>query len=425
MKKKNAEKSLAKTSEVSIKKQFDEIDKEAKILVSENIGKAFFSARKEILLGMWKKGKIIDFFMKKSITDFSFQNKQTHKTTLSYRDLEEITGRDRRSITEWHSLYKTTTDIDEYIKTIESKAKDWTEKALKKSTQKLISECCEDMEEIVVETVIKEKTEEDPEKIAKFLEGSPVREEVIDAEEIINENVPTILIPQQNLYESKNYFEIPRERLEFIQWHWNPMEGCGGDCYYCYLKEPGGDGILPMKFFPERLELSETVEGKSGNVFVCQNGDLFSDGSSDEWIRAILEVVEQHPEFKFLFLTKFPQRMSRFNFSDNSMVGVTIDYQPMVDPAMEMFKTIKAKHKFISCEPIIEPIGFPDGGLEDVDLLILGAMRPGGREQGGFQPQWEWVEGLLAQARDYEHLSIYFKPSLIVRPKELPHFLID
>jgi hypothetical protein len=36
-----------------------------------------------------------------------------------------------------------------------------------------------------------------------------------------------------------------------------------------------------------------------------------------------------------------------------------------------------------------------------------------------FQPEWDWVEGLLWQARE-ANCRVYFKPNLKARPREYP-----
>jgi len=71
-----------------------------------------------------------------------------------------------------------------------------------------------------------------------------------------------------------------------------------------------------------------------------------------------------------------------------------VDCQKRVAPAESAFSQIKARVKFLSCEPLLEKLTFEN--LKVFDLLIIGPKRVG---KGYEQPQWEWVESLLTQAR--------------------------
>lgn len=159
----------------------------------------------------------------------------------------------------------------------------------------------------------------------------------------------------------------------------------------------------------------ETVKGYN-NVFVCSMADLFGDWVPQEWIDKILKVVRENPQWNFLFLTKNPKRLIEIEFPDNCWVGTTVDVQARVAPAMEAFKQVKAKVKFLSCEPLQERLEFSD--MTMFDWLIIGG-RSKSTGMPAFQPEWEWVEKLLIQARK-DNLMVYMKPNLEVRSKEYP-----
>jgi protein gp37 len=72
--------------------------------------------------------------------------------------------------------------------------------------------------------------------------------------------------------------------------------------------------------------------------------------------------------------------------------------------------------KFVSCEPLLEPVVFDD--LSCFNWMIIGG-RSRNSKMSEFQPEWAWVENLVDQARE-AGLNVYFKPNLTVRPKEYP-----
>ena len=88
-----------------------------------------------------------------------------------------------------------------------------------------------------------------------------------------------------------------------------------------------------------------------------------------------------------------------------------------MEPAKEAFRQIKAKVKFLSCEPLQERLEF--GDMSMFDWLIIGG-RSGIPGMPAGQPEWLWVEELLLQARK-NNLGVYFKPNLKVRPHEYPN----
>jgi protein gp37 len=72
--------------------------------------------------------------------------------------------------------------------------------------------------------------------------------------------------------------------------------------------------------------------------------------------------------------------------------------------------------KWLSIEPMLESLTF--SSLEMFDLIAIGGQSRTTKEPE-FQPEWIWVEDLLAQARK-SNTSVYFKENLRSRPKELP-----
>jgi protein gp37 len=102
----------------------------------------------------------------------------------------------------------------------------------------------------------------------------------------------------------------------------------------------------------------------------------------------VLAEARSAPSWNFLFLTKFPKRMAEFDLPDNAWMGTTVDLQVRVKAAEETFARIKSGVRWLSVEPMLEPLKFTrldlfqwivwtdplslDGGATEI-------RRPGGR----------------------------------------------
>jgi protein gp37/DNA-directed RNA polymerase specialized sigma24 family protein len=240
-------------------------------------------------------------------------------------------------------------------------------------------------------------------------------EEVPPPEEPAEKPVPTSTFNQTN------------DNIEWARWSWNPVTGCRYNCPYCYARDIANrfyQEKFEPTFRPERLSAPQNTKVPAGaetnpglrNVFVCSMADLFGDWVPDEWIEAVLDAVRAAPQWNFLFLTKNPKRLPAWEWPDNAWVGTTVDCQVRVKAAEEAFAKVTAPVKFISCEPLREPLKFEHLNLFDW-IIIGGQSRSSGQPEA--QPEWPWVEDLLSQARK-SGIPVYFKPNLTVRPREYP-----
>jgi protein gp37 len=197
------------------------------------------------------------------------------------------------------------------------------------------------------------------------------------------------------------------ENIRWALWSWNPVTGCLHNCPYCYARDIA-DRFYEQKFapslWPGRLRAPVNTpfpEAKAAewmghkNVFVCSMADLFGRWVPSEWIDAVLEQCAAAPRWNFLFLTKFPIRMAEFAFPENAWVGTTVDCQARVANAEKAFRKVKAGVKWLSIEPLIEPLKFSDIGA--FQWLVIG-----GASRSSATPEWRppnrWVEDLLDAA---------------------------
>jgi protein gp37 len=208
----------------------------------------------------------------------------------------------------------------------------------------------------------------------------------------------------------------------------NPVTGCLHTCTYCYARSMGEkrykQGFYPT-FFPRRLASICHASGPTGhghvrekNVFVGSMSDIFGKWIPDWMIQMVLDATEHTPDLNFLFLSKFPQKMSSFEFPDNAWVGTTVDRQSEVDRAEKHLAKVEASVKWLSCEPMLEPLEFDD--LSVFDTVVIGAQKAYAGTCKEIQPKFLWVADLCAAARE-AGCTLYLKDNLnLTLPKELP-----
>lgn len=240
----------------------------------------------------------------------------------------------------------------------------------------------------------------------------------------------------RKLYISHDPEKIPRfnrtnAMIGWAGWTWNPITGCWHGCKYCYARDLSNRFYktkFEPTFHPDRLlapahtkvpKEAET-DPTARNVFVCSMADLFGKWVPDEWILQVFQSVIDNPQWNFLFLTKFPQRLQEINdllggFPDNAWVGTTVDEQQRVKVAEKAFRNIQAKVKWLSCEPLLERLTF--NSLEMFDWVVVGGQSASSQTKA-FQPPLESVVHLLNQAIAAK-CKVYWKDNLET-PKQCP-----
>lgn len=220
--------------------------------------------------------------------------------------------------------------------------------------------------------------------------------------------------------------------IEWAQWSWNPITGCKHDCPYCYARDIA-NRFYEQKFepsiYPARLHApgntkvpSEAREDTAyKNVFTGSMADIFGRWVPARWIEMTMDVVESNPQWNFLFLTKFPQRIHEFGeLPSNAWMGTSVDCQSRVESAEKAFAKMGGGIKWLSVEPMLTPIKF--SRLEMFDWVVIGgASRSTGTP--AWVPPFDWIVDLHQQARE-AGCAIYHKDNLKfgdeVRLQEFP-----
>lgn len=219
-------------------------------------------------------------------------------------------------------------------------------------------------------------------------------------------------------------FNQTNEMVDWAKWTWNPVTGCEHNCVYCYARD------IANRFYPEKFEptyrpdrlaaprntklpgVALTAESPVDrtawrNVFVCSMADLFGRWVPDEWINGVFDACRAAAQWNYLFLTKFPNRYVDLDFPANSWVGTSVDEQKRVANAEKSFAKLDAPVKWLSVEPMREPIKFKD--LSVFNWVVIGGQsRSSGAPE--FFPDPFWVAELITEAHK-AGCKVYCKPN--------------
>jgi protein gp37 len=219
--------------------------------------------------------------------------------------------------------------------------------------------------------------------------------------------------------------------IEWAQWSWNPVTGCLHNCPYCYARDIAHKESMrasypfffaptfrPSSLFAPRhmtVPTEAETDTRYRNVFTCSMADLFGRWVPAVWIDAVLGAIRGAPEWNFLCLTKFPKRAIEFDLPPNAWMGTTVDLQARVKAAEDAFKHITAGVRWLSIEPLLEPLRFQH--LERFDWMVIGgATATEQTDESPATPVWHppfaWIEDLVRQARE-AGCKVYFKTNLL------------
>ncbi len=174
---------------------------------------------------------------------------------------------------------------------------------------------------------------------------------------------------------------MAQSSIEWTQMTWNPTTGCTKvtrGCKNCYAavmsKRLQAMGLEKYKNgFEIRLHpdtLKEPYNWKKGKlVFVNSMSDLFHEEIPLDYIKDVFKVMNDlDGVHTFQVLTKRADRLQEvqheLTWTDNIWIGVSVEDESVLW-RVDCLKSVQAKVKFLSCEPLIGPLtGLNVTGLE-------------------------------------------------------------
>ena len=218
---------------------------------------------------------------------------------------------------------------------------------------------------------------------------------------------------------------LSKSVIEYLDYQWGVFSGCnnhivgicggGGKDFNCWAKNISQrfhnhypDGFEPH-YYPEAIDSPKHLK-KASIIGVGWVGDVIGYGFA--FRDQIFGTIGQCPRHKFLFLTKNPDQLVKWEpFPDNVWVGVSCTNRQQTIEAGFWMRNVKAGLKFLSFEPLLEHIKptfleYVEEGVQGLGWVILGA-----RTQPYLCPSPESVAEIVTAAKRAD-IPIFLKNNL-------------
>lgn len=186
--------------------------------------------------------------------------------------------------------------------------------------------------------------------------------------------------------------------IEWADHTFNPWIGCtkvSPACDHCYAEDwskrfngpawgkerrrtSAANWKQPLKWNREAAAF-RSVHGRAPMVFCASLADVFDNQVPDEWRTELWELIAQTPDLIWLVLTKRPQNIRKMlpewrnvqttrcfdqehiesvpSVCPNLWLGTTVENQAEADRRIPHLLSVPAAKRFLSCEPLLGPVG--------------------------------------------------------------------
>jgi protein gp37 len=182
-------------------------------------------------------------------------------------------------------------------------------------------------------------------------------------------------------------------KIEWTDASWNPVTGCtkvSSGCLNCYAERMAfrlkamGNPNYRNAFAPTIHEhmLDRPLTWKDPRfIFVNSMSDLFHEAVPESFIHRVFHVMALAKQHTFQVLTKRADRLvelaPRLTWPKHIWMGVSVEGADVVQ-RIDGLRNTPAAVKFLSCEPLIAPLGALN--LSGIDWVIVGGESgPGAR----------------------------------------------
>jgi len=210
-----------------------------------------------------------------------------------------------------------------------------------------------------------------------------------------------------------------KTKIEWCDYIINPVKGlCPVDCKdnqgksYCYARKL----YKRFKWNPEIRYDPDAFKGlpsKPARVFVGSTMELFGDWVERDWWHMTMAKCLSRPQHTFIFLTKQPQNLPK-KFPDNCWVGVSVTSEVQLRPAIWSLSDIQCNKRFLSFEPLLEPVlnqVLPAEWDDAINWIIIGSQTKPYKP-----PKIEWVREIV-KAADGVGIPVFLKDNLKASPE--------
>jgi len=176
-----------------------------------------------------------------------------------------------------------------------------------------------------------------------------------------------------------------KSAIEWTSSTWNPVTGCtktSPGCRHCYAETfaerwrgiPGHpyEQGFDLRLWPERLDLPLNWR-KPRTIFVNSMSDLFHEQLSVSFIKDVFTTMKSASWHTFQVLTKRAERLTeiadQLEWPPNVWMGVSVETAQYLY-RLERLRHVPATVRFVSAEPLLEPLGALD--LSGIDWVIVG-----------------------------------------------------
>jgi len=188
----------------------------------------------------------------------------------------------------------------------------------------------------------------------------------------------------------------------------NPVKGlCPMACSYCYARRmyKRFHWDKTIRFDGDALWQGILQAKSDSKIFMGSTMELFGKWVNDNWMNEILQTCKLFSGHTFIFLTKQPYNLRKWNFPDNCWVGVSTTGFDSRSSLEDCLGDVKAKVKFVSIEPLLDytPMDF-----RWVNWVIVGRCTP---LSGKTKPHINWIADIIERA-DAERIPVFLKDNL-------------
>ncbi len=211
---------------------------------------------------------------------------------------------------------------------------------------------------------------------------------------------------------------MAESKIEWTEQTWNPTTGCtkvSPGCKHCYaekmagrLKAMGAAGYeagFELALHPERL--SHPMKRKKPTVwFVNSMSDLFHEGIPDSFLDRVFDTIRSTPHHTYQILTKRAERLPAYfngrQCPNNVWLGVSVEDRHYGLPRIDALRSVNAKVRFLSVEPLLENLG-------ELDLSGIHWVIVGGESGPKARPMKKsWADSVRRQCK-VQRVAFFFK----------------